>query len=335
MTKLLESVYKKYHDNSTLNSVMFELTYRCNCRCIHCYLDNNDKHELATGEVLEILHQLQTEGVFNLGLTGGEAFLRKDLAVILQEAKACEFFTFLLTNGILIDQAAADLLWASKLHHVEISLMGATAETHDAIMRHSGAFNKTVHAVKLLRERGIPVVLKSSILRQNVHELASMPDLAASLDAFFNASLSILPSMSGDPAPLAYALDYETAKNLHGSYINGGLLPGDEVAGGAILQCNAGITNCGISPSGDLYPCLIWRRPVGNLRTNSLKELWHDHPDEYLEKIRVSKKENMRECVACEYANACHRCPGMAFAEMGDFEKEVTSACLLAGKERG
>jgi radical SAM protein with 4Fe4S-binding SPASM domain len=335
MTGLLEEIYHKYHDGNTLSSVMFELTHRCICRCIHCYIDEREEDELTTHQVRDILHQFASEGAFNLGLTGGEVFLREDLAVILEEARDCGFFTFVLTTGILIDEAAADLLMRSNLHHVEISLMGSTAETHDMIMRHPGAFDKTIKAVGFLRERGIPVVLKSSILRQNVDELESMPALAASLDSFFNASLSILPGISGSHDQLGYAIDYDTAKGLNPAYMNGGFLPDEDMSGGAMLECNAGKTICGVSPTGDLYPCLIWRRQVGNLKNNSFNELWHVNPDEYLKKIRTSRPEQCLECSACKSARSCHRCPGMAFSEMGNFQKPVTSACLMAGKERG
>ena len=106
MTKLLESVYKKYHDNSTLNSVMFELTYRCNCRCIHCYLDNNDKHELATGEVLEIVHQLQTVSYDLLIDITTRHFLAVDYLIIYANAK-CR--TGIKKTGVNIYDFALDL----------------------------------------------------------------------------------------------------------------------------------------------------------------------------------------------------------------------------------
>lgn len=125
MSGLKDAVYQKYRSQNRIYAVMLELTYRCVCRCVHCYIDDYESKELTTAEIVNLLEQLKTEGVFDLGLTGGEVFLRKDLETILEEALKRGFFTFLLTTGILIDEAAADMLKRLKIHHVEISIMGA------------------------------------------------------------------------------------------------------------------------------------------------------------------------------------------------------------------
>jgi len=335
VTGLRREIYEKYKSQNRLFVAMLELTYRCVCRCVHCYIDEYESPELSTEEVLNLLNQLKDEGVFNLSLTGGEVFLRKDLETIVAEAGRLGFFTNLLTTGILIDPAAADMLERHKVHAVEMSLLGARAETHDALMRHPGAFAGLMNAVELLRERGIPVVLKNTVLRQNAGELEEMAALAAARDCLFNASLSVLPKIGGDQEPQSFAVDFETALSLNPRLLLGGPIPDEDTSGGAFLTCNAGRTNCGISPFGDVYPCLIWRRPVGSLRTQTLRDIWHDNPDPYLTRIRASRPEESDECFTCEVKKSCRRCPGTAFAETGDFQKPVLSACRLAGKREG
>lgn len=332
MPTLLDEIYHKYLGANRVYAVMLELTYRCVCRCIHCYIDDYKTDEFTTTEIVNILDQLKEEGVIDIGLTGGEVFLRDDLETILSEASKRGFLTYLLTTGILIDESAADMLKNHRIHHVEISIMGATAKTHDLVMQHPGAFEKTMNAIRLLRERDIPVVLKNSVIKQNFSELEGMANLAASMDLFFSANVSVLPKINGDRINQKCALDYDTIINLNPALLNGGLLPNEDVSMGAKLNCNAGRTNCGISPTGEVYPCLIWRESLGNLKNSSFNEIWHTKPNEALKKLRVSKPEDAKECFGCANIKQCKRCPGMAYSEAGDFLAAVKSACILAGK---
>ena len=57
-------------------SVHFDLTYRCNERCVHCYLDHDDHGELTTAECLKVLDDLARSGALFLTFSGGEIFLR-------------------------------------------------------------------------------------------------------------------------------------------------------------------------------------------------------------------------------------------------------------------
>jgi len=332
MSDLVQSIYKNYRDHNKLYSVMMELTYRCICRCIHCYIDDYTSAELTTTEILDVFRQLADEGVLSLSLTGGEVFLRNDLDEILAATCKYGFITSLLTTGILIDESGADMLKRSKIASVEISLMGTRAETHDSIMRHPGAFVKTMHAIRLLKDRGIQVILKNSILRQNYTELEEMAELASSLDCPFVASLTVLPKRRGNPGPQECAIDLETALTLNPELINGGLIPDEDTSKGAILTCNAGKINGAISPFGDVYPCLIWRKSVGNIRERSIQSIWHDDPDPYLEMTRTLKPEDSAECYRCHAKKRCRKCPGMAFSETGNHTMPVLSACLLAEK---
>lgn len=331
MTDLVQSIYKKYRDHNRLYSVMMELTYRCICRCIHCYIDEHHSEELSTPEVLDILRQFMKEGTFSLSLTGGEVFLRKDLELILVEANKNGFITSLLTTGILVDESAADMLKRNRVKSVEISLMGARADTHDQIMRYPGAFDKMMNAVRLLKKCGLEVVLKNSILRQNYKELEEMAALAQTLECQFVASLTVLPTIGGVMEPQSYAVDLATALSLNQKLITGGPIPDEDMSGGAILTCNAGKINCAVSPFGDVYPCLIWKRSVGNLRERTLQSIWHDEPDPYLAMIRSSTPEDTAGCFSCPDKGRCRRCPGTSYSETGHHTSKVPSACRLAG----
>src|SRR5579863_1033662 len=122
MTSLIESLSQKALEAGVPFGVHIDLTWRCNERCIHCYLDHEDSAELTFDELRGVLDQLAEAGVFFLTFSGGEIFLRKDLEQIVAHARARSFDIKLKTNALLIgpEQAA----WISRLgvHQVQVSI---------------------------------------------------------------------------------------------------------------------------------------------------------------------------------------------------------------------
>src|SRR6266478_1120374 len=89
-------------------SAHVDLTYRCNERCVHCYLPHDDRGEMTTAEYKDLLDQLADAGVFFLTISGGEPLLRKDLFEIIAHARALSFNVKLKTNAILIGENEAE-----------------------------------------------------------------------------------------------------------------------------------------------------------------------------------------------------------------------------------
>ena len=69
---LIVEMNQKAMDLGIPLSVHFDITYRCNERCVHCYLDHDDLGEMTTGEIEDVLDQLADAGVFFLAVIGGE-----------------------------------------------------------------------------------------------------------------------------------------------------------------------------------------------------------------------------------------------------------------------
>ena len=72
-------------------SVQLDVTYRCNERCVHCYLDHDDHGEMTTAEICGVLDQLAEAGIFFLIFSGGEVFMRRDFFEILRIARSLLF----------------------------------------------------------------------------------------------------------------------------------------------------------------------------------------------------------------------------------------------------
>src|SRR6201988_2574775 len=107
MSGLLQQMTEKALASNVPLSVQLDLTYRCNERCVHCYLDHDDHGEMTTAEIRHLLDEMAEAGVFILTLSGGEIFLRRDFFEILEHARRLMFCVKLKTNAVLIREKEA------------------------------------------------------------------------------------------------------------------------------------------------------------------------------------------------------------------------------------
>src|SRR4051812_26953539 len=113
MISLMEGLNQRALDAGVPLGAHVDLTWRCNERCVHCYLDHEDPAELTLDEIRRLLDSLADAGVFFLTLSGGEIFLRRDLEQIVAHARARSFDIKLKTNALLIGEKEAG--WISRL----------------------------------------------------------------------------------------------------------------------------------------------------------------------------------------------------------------------------
>ena len=132
MSGLLEEMTVKALRLNIPLSVQLDLTYRCNERCVHCYLDHNDKGEMTTAEIRHLLAEMAEAGVFILTLSGGEILLRKDLFEILEYARRrLTFCVKLKTNAILIREREAARIRELGVEAIQISIYSHRPEVHE------------------------------------------------------------------------------------------------------------------------------------------------------------------------------------------------------------
>src|ERR1700734_2048309 len=148
-------------------SVQLDLTYRCNERCVHCYLDHHDHGEMTTAEIKDLLEQMAEAGVFYLTISGGEILMRRDFFEILEYARELTFCVKLKTNGILIRKKEADRIKALGVESVQISIYSHLPAVHDAITKLPGSLEGSIQAIRLLREHGIHVIIANVLMIQN------------------------------------------------------------------------------------------------------------------------------------------------------------------------
>jgi len=301
-------------------SVQLDLTYRCNERCVHCYLDHDDHGEMTTAEIKELLDQMADAGVFYLTVSGGEIMMRRDFFEILEHARARTFCIKLKTNGVLIRQKEAQRLRELGVDSVQISVYSHRAEVHDAITKLPGSLHQSIQAVRLLRKHGIHVDMANVLMTHNVQDYEGVQALAAELGSQFIIDPTITPMMDGDRSILSLNVDEDTLRQVfHKEALAGNVEefcavpqgPGEEDLDS--LPCSAGHTACYVSPYGDVYPCVQFPFACGNVRTTKFVDIWRDSPQ--LHEVRSIRLRDMASCSQCIHGGTCTRCPGLAFLE--------------------
>lgn len=301
-------------------NVQFDLTYRCNERCIHCYLDHDDHGELTTAEVKDVLDQLAAAGTFFLILSGGELLLRRDFFEILEYARGLQFDVKLKTNGILIREREADRIRELGVRQVQISIYSHRPEVHDAITKVKGSLERSLAAIRFLQSRGLRVLIANVLMRQNMHDYAGVQRLARELGVEYTLDPTITPKMDGDTSLLRLRIPGRHLRQVfHEPSLVGKVeefcappAPATEEILDS-LPCGAGHTACYISPYGEVYPCVQFPLPCGSLRRQRFAEIWQGSKE--LSEVRSIRLRDLPTCSGCLHASGCTRCPGLAYME--------------------
>ena len=312
-------------------AAQLDLTYRCNERCVHCYLDHDDAGEMTFAELERLLREMAEAGVFQLTLSGGEPLLRKDFFAIARRARELDFNVKLKTNGLLIREEAAAALRALCLDSIQISIYSHRAEVHDAVTKVPGSLARSLGAARFLVARGLRVKFATVLMRQNRADYPAVQALAREIGASFTLDPTVTPHLNGDRSLLALNVDPADLKGvLHDERVAGEAAefcttptaPGEDELNA--FPCSAGHSACYISPYGEVYPCVQFPLACGNVRQQSFADIWRNSPQ--LAEVRGVRIRDLPVCAVCPHAGSCTRCPGLAYME-GNLRGPSTADC--------
>ncbi len=257
-------------------SCQWEVTCRCNLHCVMCYTDCFNRpeairQELATAEILRIMDELAEAGTLELCLTGGEPLARPDFFQLYEHAIRCGFLVTVFSNGTLITEAHADRFAALRPHRVEISLHGMTRETFEHITLGQGSYDRCLQAIRLLLDRQIPLVLKSTAMTLNQREILDVKQYVESLGtARYKLGEEIRPELDGGAGPFQYALSEQDLADLNrqDSDLQRDACRRDSLE---LPPCRSGMQRFHIDAYGQLQLCSGNRRQSYALRTGSFQ----------------------------------------------------------------
>jgi radical SAM protein with 4Fe4S-binding SPASM domain len=328
---LMAEVGQKAFNLGVPLAVHLDVTYRCNERCVHCYLDHDDHGEMTTAEIKGILDQLADAGVFFLIFSGGEVFMRRDFFELLEHARRLLFNVKIKTNAVMIGAAQAQRLRSLNVDTVQISLYSHRPEVHDAITKLPRSFDRTVKAIRFLHDQGVRVSIANVLMTANRADHYGVQKLAAELGVQYTLDPTITPMMDGGTSVLALRVPGEELTEL---FHNPALVPNQEefcappkpVSEEDLdgYSCSAGHSFCYISPYGDVFPCVQFPLPTGNVRRQKFLDIWNLSPQ--FKEVRSIQARDLTVCSSCSHVASCSRCPGLAYME-GNMRGPSTADC--------
>lgn len=322
----LGGFFIKAKKDTSIKSAYFHVTQQCNLNCLGCYsLDDqrNVINDPSLDECKHALDELARAGLVSLIISGGEPFLRKDIAQIVRYAKeTCGIASItVLSNGTCLDEAQLKEM-AGYVDCVSVSFDGCSPEA-PAYIREEQRFLELVDAVKAIQECGIPSHIIATIHRKNFEDMQRYSDLAAELGVGLSLSLLSCVAESDGLGELAPSEEDLVAfgKRLFESGTKG--LPNvlDAPIGMNITvkhSCGAGRQNVSLAADGNVYPCHMMHvdgLSFGNLFTDSIEDIVQGSTAKGFGSLSV---QDFEECSVCDYAWICGGgCRARALSDAG------------------
>ena len=329
-----------------LKSIQFELTSRCNERCIHCYIPNQKKNagrDMSYEQVCDIIDQFASIGGLHVTLSGGEVFLHKDILRIIQYCRKKDMEICILSNLISLKDVQIPFIKSANVSYIQASLYSMVPEIHDSITTIKGSQVKTKSAIEKLVAADIPVQISCPLMKANKDGYADVLKYAQSLQikAFSDYIMMAGADLSTDNLVHRLSIadtervirdimdfDPDYSKWIEKKRPKLERMTLEEYATQPL--CGVGINSCCISENGDVYPCPGWQSlAVGNVNNSTLKEIW-EKSDKLNELRRITRK-HFPECLNCEAKRFCSMCLERNFNENnGDMFKINKHFCEIA-----
>jgi len=316
--------------------VQWHLTERCNLRCKHCYQTGSKGHEMSLSEVREVVGEVsdmlveweEKYGIVfspSFNITGGEPFLRHDIFRVLEEIRSRGFDVYLLSNGILIDKERAKMLSDLGVRGVQVSIEGPE-EIHEMI-RGKGSFSSAMRGVQHLLDAGVIVTFNVTLSDLNADYFMEMVELSSSTGVQRLGFSRLVPA-GGGASLLQNMLRKEKVKELYEAILPLKVDGIEIVTGDPILSqmssndkkdrgsipvggCAASVSGVTILQDGTITPCRRLPIPIGNVRKDSLREVWAT--SEVLLKLR-DRTYYKGKCGRCLRWASCRGCRAIAYA---------------------
>lgn len=351
--------------------VIWNLVRRCNLTCKHCYSISADKDfpgELTTQEVFSVMDDLKAFHVPVLILSGGEPLLRPDIYDIAQRAKDMGFYVGLSSNGTLIDEHNIERIAAIGFDYVGVSLDGIK-DTHDRFRRKEGAYDASLHGIRLCRDKGIKVGIRFTLTQDNAQDLPGLLQLMEDeqLDKFYLSHLNYAgrgnknrkDDVVHQTTRQAMDLLFDTCWRYQQQGQHKEFVTGNNDADGVYLLFwirqhfpemeahmraklaqwggnSSGVNIANIDNLGNVHPDTFWwNYNLGNVKERPFSEIWPDTADPLMAGLKAIPRQVKGRCGECRYFDICGGNTRVrAYQLTGDVWQE-DPACYLHDDEIG
>ena len=340
-----EMEYNKYLNADTqVQSVMFELTYKCSAQCLHCYnigatRNNSEQNsrdklaEMTINDYKRVIDELNELGCYKVCLTGGDPFSKPIVWEIIEYLYEKEIAFDIFTNGLSITSNVEKLInYYPRL--VGISIYSAIPEVHDTITRIKGSLQRSLSVASQLSEYGVPLTFKCVVMKPNIKSYHLVKQLAIEYGAVCQIEANLCMGVDGDISMINHLrLSQEQLEILLRDkdiplYVglelpNEGKIPKPTEA----YPCGGGYLFYTIMPTGEMIVCTSLHYVLGDTSKQSISDILIGEP---LKKWRNTTIGNIDGCGNFPKCDYCNLCCGNNFSEHGVFTKPSSVNCWMA-----
>jgi len=341
--------HKKNWGIKNPNVCQFELTFKCDLHCKHCYTDCYNKparlkKELNTKEIKLILDKIHKTGAIWLCFTGGDPLTREDFLDIYSYAKDKGFIVTVFTNGYSMSREIAQYFRKRPPFVIEMTLNAVTEDVYEKISQVSGSFAKVTQGIDLILKAKLSLKIKTQVIRDNLEELAKIKKFIEGFGLKSRPSTDLYARLDADVTPCNLRISSQEVLSLSGkaktdclNQINASSKHnknnkisepnGRNESGDYLFRCAiGGGDGINIDPYGNTFLCNLIRKPAFNLLKLDVKYA----QNKLLSLVRGRKFTTGSKCRGCQLREFCLWCPGRAYLEIGNMEAPVDYYCQLA-----
>lgn len=324
-----------------------EILPLCNMNCDMCYVrlsyaETEMKGGLHTAdEWINLGREMQKAGVLFLLLTGGEPLLFPDFKKLYSELKQMGMVLTINTNGTLLDEEWADFFGENKPRRINITLYGADDRAYETLCHYPGGFEKTLRAIRLLKERDVDVKINGSVTKENykdmqkIYALGEMLGVPVHMDTYmlpgihergmpFDEQSRLLPEEAATAG--MEALKAEMDPQAFPIYVEQRItqLENGEEKYPSGITCMAGNCSFAVNWQGEMRPCVTLEEPSVPVFDTGFEAAWEIMSKES-KAFRVNEK-----CIKCRLRPICKTCVASAWLETGSYDGVPEYLCRYA-----
>ncbi len=276
--------------------MLAELTYKCPLQCPYCSNPVDFarvKNELSTEDWLRVMREARAMGATQLGFSGGEPLVRRDLEELIAEARRLGFYTNLITSGVGMDEERIKGFKEAGLDHIQVSFQASSEELNNFIAG-TDAFQHKLEMARLVKKYGYPMVLCFVLHRQNQDQVQDILELAIALNAdyvelattqYYGWAMVNRDQLMPTRAQLerAEAIAHEYQEKLKGKMKIYYVVPDYFETRPKACMNGWGAVFLTITPDGTALPCHAAGQLPGmtfpNVRNHSIEWIWNESPD--------------------------------------------------------
>lgn len=336
---------KDYSDISGGISVMFELTYNCSEKCIHCYnigatrneeeiSHRGDLKEMELEDYIRLIDEFIEMGLYKVCLSGGDPFSKPIVWEIIDYLYKNEVAFDVFTNGQLLE-GHEERLAGYYPRLVGVSIYSGEDAIHDYVTRKKGSLKRSLGVMRKLRDLSVPMNLKCCVMRPNMKSYHTVLKIAEDVGAVPQFEVSITDSIDGDKCASHFLRLRPEELEVVLRDSNVPLYVGPEIPEyGRVKRdmgqnaCGAGYNSFCVTPDGKLIPCCAFHLELGDLNHTSISAILTQ--SKVLKQWKNLTLKDYSDCGKKDYCDYCNLCPGNNYSQMNDPRFPGENNCYVA-----